>query len=307
MLDKVPGTQQHGPVSRSSSSSFSIENLLRSTTRTTDRRPKAEDEGGCEETGVSYNRAAVIESRCSQVERQVSYFRLNARRFAEAGCISEWCGTSPNQAWGELNSPHQCHSRNSDDTGYSLPASDRDSPVPPEPVEDYNETDQRAEGRLTDDKDGQLGSPCFARDDGETPDSKAARKKKTRTVFSRSQVFQLESTFDMKRYLSSTERTGLAASLQLTETQVKIWFQNRRNKWKKQLAADMEATNISYSTQRIVRVPILYHENAAPGTVSAHLAQVSPPLLGFTRTVNHPLSQFTLPMSFIRSQITGIV
>lgn len=46
------------------------------------------------------------------------------------------------------------------------------------------------------------------------------RKKKTRTVFSRSQVFQLESTFDMKRYLSSSERAGLAASLHLTETQV---------------------------------------------------------------------------------------
>ena len=57
------------------------------------------------------------------------------------------------------------------------------------------------------------------------------RKKKTRTVFSRSQVFQLESTFEMKRYLSSSERAGLASSLNLTEIQIKIWFQNRRNKW----------------------------------------------------------------------------
>ena len=67
------------------------------------------------------------------------------------------------------------------------------------------------------------------------------RKKKTRTVFSRNQVFQLESTFDMKRYLSSSERSSLAHSLQLTETQIKIWFQNRRNKWKRQLAAEIEA------------------------------------------------------------------
>ncbi|XP_061765967.1 homeobox protein HMX3 [Nerophis ophidion] len=95
-------------------------------------------------------------------------------------------------------------------------------------------------------------------------DKKPCRKKKTRTVFSRSQVFQLESTFDMKRYLSSSERAGLAASLHLTETQVKIWFQNRRNKWKRQLAAELEAANLSHATaQRIVRVPILYHENSA--------------------------------------------
>lgn len=86
------------------------------------------------------------------------------------------------------------------------------------------------------------------------------RKKKTRTVFSRSQVFQLESTFDMKRYLSSSERAGLAASLHLTETQVKIWFQNRRNKWKRQLAAELEAANMAHAAQRLVRVPILYHD-----------------------------------------------
>ncbi|KAH9283720.1 Homeobox protein HMX1 [Echinococcus granulosus] len=63
------------------------------------------------------------------------------------------------------------------------------------------------------------------------------RKKKTRTVFSRSQVLQLEATFEAKRYLSSVERVSLAQTLQLTETQVKIWFQNRRNKWKRQLVS----------------------------------------------------------------------
>ncbi|XP_055679310.1 homeobox protein Hmx isoform X2 [Lutzomyia longipalpis] len=98
----------------------------------------------------------------------------------------------------------------------------------------------------------------------------AKRKKKTRTVFSRAQVFQLESTFDIKRYLSSSERAGLAASLRLTETQVKIWFQNRRNKWKRQLAAELEAANMAnmaHAAQRLVRVPVLYHESAgAPGT-----------------------------------------
>uniref|UniRef100_A0A3Q3WMQ1 Homeobox domain-containing protein n=1 Tax=Mola mola TaxID=94237 RepID=A0A3Q3WMQ1_MOLML len=66
------------------------------------------------------------------------------------------------------------------------------------------------------------------------------RDEKTRTIFSKRQIFQLEATFDMKRYLSSSERACLASSLQLTETQVKIWFQNRRNKLKRQLSTDME-------------------------------------------------------------------
>ncbi|MCJ8736475.1 hypothetical protein PDJAM_G00012910 [Pangasius djambal] len=113
------------------------------------------------------------------------------------------------------------------------------------------------------------------------------RKKKTRTVFSRSQVFQLESTFDVKRYLSSSERAGLAASLRLTETQVKIWFQNRRNKWKRQIAAELEAASLQQHhlhhhhhhhhqhplhqqhQQRIVRVPVLYHESAAAAAAAA--------------------------------------
>ncbi|XP_066498069.1 homeobox protein HMX2 [Hoplias malabaricus] len=90
----------------------------------------------------------------------------------------------------------------------------------------------------------------------------AAAKKKTRTVFSRSQVYQLESTFDVKRYLSSSERACLASSLQLTETQVKTWFQNRRNKWKRQLAAELEAANLAHnSAQTLVGVPLVLRDN----------------------------------------------
>ncbi|XP_042316932.1 homeobox protein HMX2 [Sceloporus undulatus] len=93
--------------------------------------------------------------------------------------------------------------------------------------------------------------------------SSSSAKKKTRTVFSRSQVYQLESTFDLKRYLSSSERACLASSLQLTETQVKTWFQNRRNKWKRQLSAELEAANMAHaSAQTLVGMPLVFRDNA---------------------------------------------
>ncbi|CAI9622487.1 unnamed protein product [Staurois parvus] len=48
------------------------------------------------------------------------------------------------------------------------------------------------------------------------------------------QVFELERRFKQQRYLSAPEREHLASSLKLTSTQVKIWFQNRRYKCKRQ-------------------------------------------------------------------------
>ena len=58
-------------------------------------------------------------------------------------------------------------------------------------------------------------------------------KKKMRTTFTGKQIFQLEKSFESKKYLSSAERAEMATNLEVTQQQVKIWFQNRRTKWKK--------------------------------------------------------------------------
>ncbi|CAF0859948.1 unnamed protein product [Adineta ricciae] len=62
---------------------------------------------------------------------------------------------------------------------------------------------------------------------------KTKSNKKSRTTFTGKQISELEKKFESKKYLSSTERAEMASLLTVTETQVKIWFQNRRTKWKK--------------------------------------------------------------------------
>ncbi|KAF0038839.1 homeobox protein pnx [Scophthalmus maximus] len=68
----------------------------------------------------------------------------------------------------------------------------------------------------------------------ESDGSKAKRNRRVRTAFSLEQLHLLERSFHRCHYLSVLERHTVAAALRLSETQVKIWFQNRRTKWKKE-------------------------------------------------------------------------
>ncbi|VDO07088.1 unnamed protein product [Rodentolepis nana] len=59
------------------------------------------------------------------------------------------------------------------------------------------------------------------------------KAKRIRTAFSPTQLLRLESAFEVNHYVVGQERKRLAESLDLTETQVKVWFQNRRTKHKR--------------------------------------------------------------------------
>ena len=62
-----------------------------------------------------------------------------------------------------------------------------------------------------------------------------ALRKASRHLFSASQVSELEQLFDKSKYLSSCERQKIAKELEMTENQIKTWYQNRRTKLKRQV------------------------------------------------------------------------
>uniref|UniRef100_A0A667XPA5 Homeobox protein Nkx-3.2 n=1 Tax=Myripristis murdjan TaxID=586833 RepID=A0A667XPA5_9TELE len=87
---------------------------------------------------------------------------------------------------------------------------------------------------------------------------RSSSKKRSRAAFSHAQVYELERRFNAQRYLSGPERADLAGALKLTETQVKIWFQNRRYKTKRR---QMAAEHATCGSPRKVAVKVLVRDN----------------------------------------------
>ena len=70
------------------------------------------------------------------------------------------------------------------------------------------------------------------------------RNKRKRTIFTAEQLDRLEHEFQQQQYVVGQERKYLAVELGLNEIQVKVWFQNRRIKWRKQKSSRMAHGNM---------------------------------------------------------------
>lgn len=65
-------------------------------------------------------------------------------------------------------------------------------------------------------------------------------QKRTRQTYTRNQIFELEKEFRSHSYLPKQRRMELSENTKLTERQIKIWFQNRRMKEKKNKSVSPE-------------------------------------------------------------------
>ncbi|XP_060096909.1 homeobox protein VENTX [Heteronotia binoei] len=128
-------------------------------------------------------------------------------------------------------------------SGNKVPA--RDHEAPPEhrlPLQKNSERPSSA-GALAGSSREWGGAECSSDGEGSVTESqspedaggRSTSSRRLRTAFSLEQISTLESSFKRQKYLGAAERRKLANKMQLSEVQIKTWFQNRRMKLKRQL------------------------------------------------------------------------
>ncbi|XP_051945266.1 homeobox protein Nkx-2.5 isoform X4 [Xyrauchen texanus] len=130
-------------------------------------------------------------------------------------------------------------------------------------------------------------------DDPDRP--KQRKRRKPRVLFSQAQVYELERRFKQQKYLSAPERDHLASVLKLTSTQVKIWFQNRRYKCKRQ-RQDQTLEMVGIAPPKRISVPVLVRDGKpCLGDTSTYNTSYNVGISHFTYNTYPAFSNFPSP------------
>lgn len=137
--------------------------------------------------------------------------------------------------------------------------------------------------------------------------SETPKKRKRRVLFTKQQIYELERRFRYQRYLSAPEREQLGRMINLTPTQVKIWFQNHRYKQKKQATEAGEFKDSHSLYPRTVPVPVLiregqpcYSSDFSNSSVGNYFSNQYPPTYDYTNSYGNSYS-YTAPISSMNS------
>lgn len=160
----------------------------------------------------------------------------------------------------------------------------------------------------------ELNNECSAEDDvleqapknNREESSEVPKKRKRRVLFTKQQIYELERRFRYQRYLSAPEREQLGRMINLTPTQVKIWFQNHRYKQKKQATEAGEFKDSHSLYPRTVPVPVLIREGQPcyssdlSQSVGNYFTNQYPPTYDYSNSYGNSYS-YTAPISSMNS------
>ncbi|CAG9854805.1 unnamed protein product [Phyllotreta striolata] len=174
---------------------------------------------------------------------------------------------------------------------------------------DFNRGEEDADVEMP----GERGSPRTAFESGATPSApfhgggepsdggKNRKPRRRRTAFTHAQLAYLERKFRCQKYLSVADRSDVADALNLSETQVKTWYQNRRTKWKRQNQLRLEQLRHQASVEKELL------SSAAMRKSAGEAASCCPPPAGLPRyTAQSPCSFLTSAAAAIFHNVTYV-
>ncbi|XP_041803988.1 ventral expressed homeobox [Chelmon rostratus] len=110
---------------------------------------------------------------------------------------------------------------------------------------------------------------------GDDSEGEATQQRRMRTKFTSEQISKLERTFSKHKYLGALQRRTMAEKLNLSETQVKTWFQNRRMRLKREVQ-DLRPDFLSVPAALLP--PLLFQHPVLSGQLPAISSGLHPQL-----------------------------